>query len=135
MFSRKPHISFLKAFGSPVSILNTTDPLSKFAPKADDGHFVGYSSVSKAYRVFNKSAYTLQETTDVVFFEHNFKTKCIGPEWIFDMDSFMKSFDISPSDEPSSSGTFDDEPKITSYGGGWIKPQFSNVSPINTHQM
>ena len=47
----------------------------------------------------------------------------------------MKSFNISPSDEPSSSGTFDDEPEITSYGGGWIKPQFSNISPINTDPM
>ncbi|GJX82869.1 putative ribonuclease H-like domain-containing protein [Tanacetum coccineum] len=40
---RTPLIDFMKPFGSPVTILNTKDHLSKFDGKADEGFFVGYS--------------------------------------------------------------------------------------------
>jgi len=46
MFGRKPNISYLKAFGCPVTILNLSDQLGKFEPKSYDGFFLGYSSVS-----------------------------------------------------------------------------------------
>ena len=51
---RKSNISYFHIFGSECFILNTRDKLSKFDPKSDLGIFLGYSSVSKAYRVFNK---------------------------------------------------------------------------------
>ena len=47
---RKPNISYFHIFGSECFILNTKDKLSKFDP----GIFLGYSTVSKAYRVYNK---------------------------------------------------------------------------------
>ncbi|GJV50756.1 retrovirus-related pol polyprotein from transposon TNT 1-94 [Tanacetum coccineum] len=50
---RKPALSFMRPFGCPVTILNTLDHLGKFDGKADEGFFVGYSTNSKAYRVFS----------------------------------------------------------------------------------
>ncbi|GJW61585.1 retrovirus-related pol polyprotein from transposon TNT 1-94 [Tanacetum coccineum] len=50
---RKPALSFMRPFGCPVTILNTIDHLGKFDGKADEGFFVGYSTNSKAFRVFN----------------------------------------------------------------------------------
>ncbi|KAJ9539297.1 hypothetical protein OSB04_032030 [Centaurea solstitialis] len=45
------------------------DNLGKFDAKADDGFLVGYSTVSKAYRIFNKCRQTLEETIHVKFDE------------------------------------------------------------------
>ncbi|GKD51006.1 retrovirus-related pol polyprotein from transposon TNT 1-94 [Tanacetum coccineum] len=48
-----PDISYFNVFGCPVFIHNHKDHLGKFDAKADDGYFLGYSSVSKAFRVYN----------------------------------------------------------------------------------
>jgi hypothetical protein len=39
--------------------------LSKFEKKCDDGFLLGYSSNSKAYRVFNKTHGIIEEAYDV----------------------------------------------------------------------
>ncbi|GJX17619.1 retrovirus-related pol polyprotein from transposon TNT 1-94 [Tanacetum coccineum] len=49
---RIPNINFLHVFGCPVYIHNHKDHLGKFDEKADDGYLLGYSLVSKAFRVF-----------------------------------------------------------------------------------
>ncbi|KAK1419497.1 hypothetical protein QVD17_28669 [Tagetes erecta] len=92
LFGRKPNISYLKAFGCPVTILNLNDHLGKFESKSDDGFFLGYSSVSKAYRVFNSKTNTVIETINVKFLENSFPSVAHGPEWLFDLDSLSKSF-------------------------------------------
>ncbi|GJZ25079.1 retrovirus-related pol polyprotein from transposon TNT 1-94 [Tanacetum coccineum] len=48
-----PNIDFLHVFGCPVYIHNHKDYLGKFDKKVDDGYFLEYSLVSKAFRVFN----------------------------------------------------------------------------------
>ncbi|KAK1414838.1 hypothetical protein QVD17_30597 [Tagetes erecta] len=80
------------SFGCPVSILNLNDHLGKFESKSDDGFFLGYSSVSKAYRVFNSKTNTVIETINVTFLENSFPSVAHGPEWLFDLDSLSKSF-------------------------------------------
>ncbi|KAK1429792.1 hypothetical protein QVD17_12023 [Tagetes erecta] len=92
LFGRKLNISYLKAFGCPVSILNLSDHLGKFVSKSDDGFFLGYSSVSKAYRVFNSKTNVVIETINVKFLENSFPPVAHGPEWLFDLDSLSKSF-------------------------------------------
>ncbi|GJS08785.1 reverse transcriptase domain-containing protein [Tanacetum coccineum] len=52
---RKPALSFMRPFGCHVTILNTLDHLGKFDENADEGFFVGYSTNSKAYMVFNNA--------------------------------------------------------------------------------
>ncbi|KAJ9547356.1 LOW QUALITY PROTEIN: hypothetical protein OSB04_019899 [Centaurea solstitialis] len=66
---RKPNISYFHIFGCNCYIKNDRDNLGKFDAKADDGFLVGYSNVSKAYRVFNKRRQTLEETIHVKFDE------------------------------------------------------------------
>jgi len=52
-----------------VVLNNRKDKLGKFDAKADDGIFLGYSSNSKAYRVFNKRTLTVEESIHVAFDE------------------------------------------------------------------
>ncbi|KAJ9547471.1 hypothetical protein OSB04_020014 [Centaurea solstitialis] len=66
---RKPNISYFHIFGCNCYIKNDQDNLGKFDAKADDGFLVGYSTVSKAYCVFNKRRQTLEETIHVKFDE------------------------------------------------------------------
>ena len=62
---RKPSINFLHIFGCKCFILNNKDNLGKFDPKADEGIFLGYSSISKSFWVFNKRRQTIEETIHV----------------------------------------------------------------------
>nr|GEW91167.1 hypothetical protein [Tanacetum cinerariifolium] len=67
--SRIPNIDFLHVFGCPVFIHNHKDNLEKFDEKADDGYFLRYSLVSKAFRVFNTRRQQTKETYHVIFDE------------------------------------------------------------------
>ena len=66
---RKSNISYFHVFGSECFILNTKDKLLKFDPKSDPGIFLGYSSISKAYRVYNKRTQIVEETIHISFKE------------------------------------------------------------------
>ncbi|GJY03103.1 retrovirus-related pol polyprotein from transposon TNT 1-94 [Tanacetum coccineum] len=66
---RIPYISYFHVFGCPVFIHNHKDHLGKFDAKADDGYFLGYSFVSKAFRVFNTRRQQVEETYHVTFDE------------------------------------------------------------------
>ncbi|GJU81946.1 retrovirus-related pol polyprotein from transposon TNT 1-94 [Tanacetum coccineum] len=66
---RIPNIDFLDVFGCPVFIHNHKDHLGKFDEKVDDGYFLGYSLVSKSFRVFNKRRKQTEETYHITFDE------------------------------------------------------------------
>ncbi|GJR00650.1 retrovirus-related pol polyprotein from transposon TNT 1-94 [Tanacetum coccineum] len=66
---RIPDISYFHMFGCPMFIHNHKDHLGKFDAKVDDGYFLGYSSVSKAFRVFNTRRQQIKETYHVTFNE------------------------------------------------------------------
>ncbi|GJU09601.1 retrovirus-related pol polyprotein from transposon TNT 1-94 [Tanacetum coccineum] len=63
------NIDFLHVFGWPVYIHNHKDYLGKFDEKADDGYFLGYSLVSKAFKVFNTKRQQIKETYHITFVE------------------------------------------------------------------
>nr|GEU33497.1 ribonuclease H-like domain-containing protein [Tanacetum cinerariifolium] len=46
LLGRTPSIGFMRPFGCPVTILNTLDLLGKIDGKADEGFFIGYSSMN-----------------------------------------------------------------------------------------
>ena len=69
--NKKPNISYFKVFGCKCFILNTKDNLGKFDAKADVGIFLGYSTSSKAFRVFNKRTMVVDESIRVIFYEFN----------------------------------------------------------------
>ncbi|GKF60180.1 ribonuclease H-like domain-containing protein, partial [Tanacetum coccineum] len=57
----------MKPSGCSVTILNTIDHLGNFDEKADEGFFVGYSTNSKAFRVFNSRTRIVEENLHVQF--------------------------------------------------------------------
>ncbi|KAK1415096.1 hypothetical protein QVD17_30867 [Tagetes erecta] len=60
--------------------------------KSDDGFFLGYSSVSKAYRVYSRRTNVVLETLNVQILENSFPIVAYGPDWLFDLYSLSKSF-------------------------------------------
>ncbi|GKB48871.1 putative ribonuclease H-like domain-containing protein [Tanacetum coccineum] len=81
----------MRPFGCPVTILNTLDHLGKFNGKADEGFFVGYSTNSQAYRVFNNRTRIVEENLHVTFSEETPNIAGNGPNWIFDIDALIIS--------------------------------------------
>ncbi|GJY04739.1 putative ribonuclease H-like domain-containing protein [Tanacetum coccineum] len=67
---RRHALCFMRPFGCPVTILNTIDHLGKFDEKADEGFFVGYSTNSKAFRVFNSRTRIVEENLHDKFNEY-----------------------------------------------------------------
>ena len=67
---RKPNLDYFHIFRCKCFIHNNDkDSLANFDPKSDEGIFLGYSTSSKAYRVFNKRTLVVEETIHVVFDE------------------------------------------------------------------
>jgi hypothetical protein len=68
---KKPDVSFFRVFGCKCYIYKKRQHLGKFQRRCDIGFLVGYSSKSKAYRVFNRATGMVEETYDVEFDESN----------------------------------------------------------------
>ncbi|WVZ89077.1 LOW QUALITY PROTEIN: hypothetical protein U9M48_035533 [Paspalum notatum var. saurae] len=68
---RKPNISYFRVFGCKYYIYKKRQHLAKFQRHCDIGFLLGYSSKSKAYRVFNNATGMVEETYDVEFDESN----------------------------------------------------------------
>ncbi|GKB68352.1 retrovirus-related pol polyprotein from transposon TNT 1-94 [Tanacetum coccineum] len=66
---RSSDISYFHMFGCLVHIHIHGDHLGKFDEKADDGFFLGYSPVAKAFRVFNIRRQEMEEIVHVTFSE------------------------------------------------------------------
>ncbi|GJY19395.1 integrase, catalytic region, zinc finger, CCHC-type containing protein [Tanacetum coccineum] len=67
--ARKPSVKFFHIFGSLCYIVRDGENLDKMKEKGDACIFVGYSTQSKAYRVFNKRTRIIVETIHVNFEE------------------------------------------------------------------
>jgi hypothetical protein len=63
---KKPTVKYFKTFGSKCYILRDRENLGKFDTKSDEGIFLGYSTNSRAYRVFKKRTETMMELINVV---------------------------------------------------------------------
>nr|GEW87662.1 retrovirus-related Pol polyprotein from transposon TNT 1-94 [Tanacetum cinerariifolium] len=79
MLNESGDISYVHVFGCHVFIHNHKDHLGKFDAKADDGYFLGYFSVSKAFRVYNRRRQQIEETYHVTFDEIPYLTSQIKP--------------------------------------------------------
>ena len=58
-------MKYFRLFGSKCYILNGRENLGKFDAKSDEGIFLGNSTTSRAYRVFNKRTKTVMESINV----------------------------------------------------------------------
>nr|GEZ86044.1 hypothetical protein [Tanacetum cinerariifolium] len=66
---RKPSVKFFHIFGSICYIVRDGENLDKMKKKGDACIFIGYSTQSRAYRVFNKRTRVIVETIHVNFDE------------------------------------------------------------------
>ena len=63
---KKPVVKYFRIFGSDCYILRDRENLEKFNAKTDKRYFLGYSSTSRAYRVYNLRTKTIMESSNVV---------------------------------------------------------------------
>nr|GEZ96871.1 retrovirus-related Pol polyprotein from transposon TNT 1-94 [Tanacetum cinerariifolium] len=118
----------MRAFGCPVTTINTLDPLGKFDRMVDEGFLVGYSVSSKAFRVFNSVTRIIQETLYINFLENKPNVTGSGPTWLFDIDTLPKIMNYQPvtagnQSNPSAANTVDD----ATFGGK--EPEFERRKP------
>jgi hypothetical protein len=66
---RKPNLSYFRVLGSKYFILNEAPKIIKFDSKSIEGVFVGYSSISKAYRIYIPTSRIVVESVHVKFDE------------------------------------------------------------------
>nr|GEZ39975.1 putative ribonuclease H-like domain-containing protein [Tanacetum cinerariifolium] len=66
---RKPSVKFFHIFGSICYIVRDGKNLNKMKEKGDECIFVGYSTQSRAYKVFNKRTRVIMESIHVNFDE------------------------------------------------------------------
>ncbi|GJS36657.1 retrovirus-related pol polyprotein from transposon TNT 1-94 [Tanacetum coccineum] len=93
----KPHsISFMDRSRCPLTILNTLDPLGKFDGKSDEGYLLGYSTTSKAFRVYNKRTKRVEENMHIDFLEDQPNVAGSGPDWMFDLDFLTNTMNYIP---------------------------------------
>ncbi|GJR74935.1 putative ribonuclease H-like domain-containing protein [Tanacetum coccineum] len=91
-----PSISFMRPFGCPLTILNTLDSLGKFDGKSDEGYLLGYSTSSKAFRVYNKRTKRVEENLHINFLEDQPNVTGTGPNWMFDLDFLTNLMNYIP---------------------------------------
>ena len=63
---KKLAVKYFKIFGSDCYILRDREKLDKFDVKSDKGYFLGYSSTSRANRVYNLRTKIVMESSNVV---------------------------------------------------------------------
>nr|GEX62766.1 copia protein [Tanacetum cinerariifolium] len=64
---RKPDISYIHVFGALCYPKNDREDIGKLGAKGDIGFFIGYSTDSCAYRVYNQRTKKIMETMNVSF--------------------------------------------------------------------
>ncbi|GJW95146.1 putative ribonuclease H-like domain-containing protein [Tanacetum coccineum] len=96
LMGKSPSISFMRPFGCPLTILNTLDSLGKFDGKSDEGYLLGYSTTSKAFRVYNKRTKRVEENLHIDFLEDKPNVAGTGPDCIFDLDFLTNTMNYIP---------------------------------------
>ena len=98
---KKPRVKYFRVFGSKCYILNDRENLGKFDVRSDEGIFLGYSTTSRAYRVFNKRTKTVMKSINIKIDDALSKVEMIddgeGPS-TEEPDVEVEAFDIEVED-------------------------------------
>ncbi|GJU16690.1 ribonuclease H-like domain, reverse transcriptase, RNA-dependent DNA polymerase [Tanacetum coccineum] len=78
------------------NIVPSRDSLGKFDGKSDEGYLLGYSTSSKAFRVYNKRTKRVEENLHINFLEDQPNVAGTGPNWMFDLDFLTNSMNYIP---------------------------------------
>ena len=66
---RKPNVKYFRIFRSTCFLLKDRENVGKFDSWSDKGIFLGFSSTSKTYWVYNKRIMKVMETMNIVIDE------------------------------------------------------------------
>nr|GEV90879.1 hypothetical protein [Tanacetum cinerariifolium] len=80
----------------------------KFDGKSYEGIFVGYSTTSKAFRVYYIRTRMVEENLHIHFLENKPMIAGGGPEWLFDLDALSKLMNDAPVSAGTNSNDFAD---------------------------
>jgi len=113
--NKKPTVKYFHVFGSKCYILADREQRRKLDPKSDEGIFLGYSTNSRAYRVFNSRTKVMMESSNVVIVDHvESRTQDAGEDAAAS-DSSTEAFENVKEDEnnmeASETGTMSAPPK------------------------
>ncbi|GJZ45615.1 retrovirus-related pol polyprotein from transposon TNT 1-94 [Tanacetum coccineum] len=97
LIGKPPSISFMRPFGCPLTILNTLDPLGKFDGKSDEGYLLGYSTTSKAFRVYNKRTKRVEENMHIDFLEDQPNVAGSGTQELYVAEDVIQAAQEKPS--------------------------------------
>ncbi|KAA0050418.1 putative gag-pol polyprotein [Cucumis melo var. makuwa] len=67
---RKPNVKYFHIYGSTCFILSDREHRPKWGSKSDRGIFLGYSTNSRAYRVYNRHTRIVMESVNVIIDDH-----------------------------------------------------------------
>lgn len=67
---KKLTVKYSGVFGSTCYTLRDREHLENFDKKSDEALFLGYSNTNRAYRVFNKMTFTMEESINVAVDDH-----------------------------------------------------------------
>lgn len=122
---RRSNLKFLRVFGCPAFVHIPKEKRSKLDPKSVECIMVGYSTESKAYRLYNPQNGKIVESRDVIFIENgkvNTKENC-GSDLYYpniiqyeDADSGERVINIlsSSSESPSTASMNEDNGPVES---------------------
>ncbi|KAK2436296.1 hypothetical protein QL285_021298 [Trifolium repens] len=122
---RKPTVKHFHIFGSECFILADREPRRKLDPKSDKGFFLGYSTNSRAYRVYNTKTQVVMESVNVVV-----KDSSGGENEVLDQGTPV-SANAEQDDEASEPASMDksDEGTVDEDGDESARPQATSKGP------
>ncbi|KAI5339507.1 hypothetical protein L3X38_018779 [Prunus dulcis] len=94
---KKPNVSYFRVFGSTCYILRDREHLAKFDSKSDKGIFLGYSTSSRDYTVYNYRTETIIESINISIDDFVASTEMASDEDGI-LSTFSKLVDLSTLD-------------------------------------
>jgi hypothetical protein len=131
---RKSNIAYFRVFGYKCYILKKDTRLGKFEKKCDKGFLLGYSTTSKAYRVWNLASGTLKEVHDVEFDEtkgSQDENENLDDVRGIQLSNAMKNMDVSELRPRQVYDEEDDQVQVLS--NSIVQVDTSQVSTSNSH--
>nr|GEZ52036.1 hypothetical protein [Tanacetum cinerariifolium] len=137
---RKPSVKFFHISGSLCYIVRDGENLDKIKEKGDACIFVGYSTQSRAYRVFNKRTRVIVETIHVNFDElPQMVSDHVSSDPILESETVTTSYELDLLFSPMFDELLNGSSKIVSKSSAVItadthnQRQQQNTTPLNNH--
>ncbi|GJS17222.1 putative ribonuclease H-like domain-containing protein [Tanacetum coccineum] len=121
-----------------ILLLCTERVLSKFDGKSDEGYFLGYSTSSKAFRVYNKRTKRVEDNLHINFLKDQPNVAGTGPNWMQDAQekpSENASLDKDIQDSVVKCRVLSLEDKAHLTGGDYNTPCFRVIDVVDKFTM